>query len=227
MASNQRPIGEADSAVDATRPNEASLVEALRRGDEAAFVALVERYHRSMLQVARLYVRDDGAAEDVVQESWVGVLNGLDRFEGRSSFKAWVFRILTNRAKTRAVRDARTVPFARLTGADADDDEPSVDPSRFMPADHPNWPGHWQSPPRSWGENPEDRLLRTEGHAAIREAIAALPENQRTVITLRDVKGWTSEETCAILGLSDANHRVLLHRARSRVRRALERYFDR
>ncbi|HEX5504889.1 MAG TPA: RNA polymerase sigma factor, partial [Thermomicrobiales bacterium] len=152
-------------------------------------------------------------------------LRGLDRFEARSSLKTWLYRILTNRAKTRARRDGRTVPFAALGDPAAEGDEPAVDPGRFLPADHPRWPHHWASPPRRWVELPEEQSLARETRDCLEAAIAALPAGQRTVLTLRDVEGWTATEVCNTLAISETNQRVLLHRARSKVRRALERYF--
>jgi RNA polymerase sigma-70 factor (ECF subfamily) len=198
------------------------LVEALRGGDEAAFAGLVERYQAPMVRLATIYTGDRTVAEEVTQEAWIGVLRGLDRFEGRSSLKTWIFTILTNRAKTRAQREGRSVTFS-----DLGDDDPSVDPDRFNPEDHPTWPNHWADgrEPESWGAIPEDHLLSQETRRAIQQAIDALPPNQREVITLRDVQGWSSSEVCNVLGLTETNQRVLLHRARSKVRRALEQYF--
>jgi RNA polymerase sigma-70 factor (ECF subfamily) len=203
--------------------DELNLIAALRQGDEAAFMALVERYQTALVRVALIYVSSHGAAEDVVQETWLGVLQGLSRFEGRSSLKTWIFRILSNRAKTRAVREGRAIAFSALASAADDPAEPAVDPSRFYPPEHEDH-GWWVSYPRSWEDVPESRLLARETRAQIMAAIEALPENQRTVISLRDVEGWTSEEVCNVLTISETNQRVLLHRARSKVRRALEHY---
>lgn len=203
--------------------SELELIAALRRGDEAAFVHLVERYQRAMLRVAALYVRTPAAAEDVVQETWLGVLRSLDRFEGRASLKTWIFRILANRARSRGEQDGRSVSFSALGGED--DDGPSVEPERFLPADHERWPGHWSSLPLSWAGLPEQQLLAGETTALIKATIRTLPRAQQMVIALRDVEGWTSDEVCSALGVSEGNQRVLLHRARSRVRQALERYF--
>jgi RNA polymerase sigma-70 factor, ECF subfamily len=214
-----RPAGHWASA------EEARLVTALRRGDEGAFAVLVERYHASLIRLATVYVRDRTVAEEVAQETWLGVVQGIDRFQGRSSLKTWIFRILTNTAKTRGEREGRTIPFAAL-GTEAED-EPAVDPNRFLDASHPVWPGHWASPPESWDEIPERRLASEETLAEIRSAIAGLPALQAQVITLRDVEGWSSEEVCQLLGLSEVNQRVLLHRARSKVRRVLEGYLER
>ncbi|MGZ8695666.1 MAG: sigma-70 family RNA polymerase sigma factor, partial [Gaiellaceae bacterium] len=180
-----------ERAVDA---DEQRLLAGLRARDEQAFVELVERYGASLLRVALLFVATRAVAEEVVQETWLGVLAGIDRFESRSSLKTWLFRILTNRAKTRAVREARSVPFSSLAGAELASDEPAVDADRFLPADHVRWPGHWASSPRSWAEIPEQRLLGAETRQVISDAIEALPRVQRTVISLRDVEGWGSEE---------------------------------
>ena len=204
--------------------DEAHLVEALRRGDEAAFVTLLERYHGALVRLATVYVGDRVVAEEVAQETWLGVLQGLDRFEARSSLKTWIFHILTNRAKTRAQREGRSVPFSALWDPDTAPAEPAVEPERFLPADHSRWPRHWASRPRRWDDTPEERLLARETGAYLQQAIAALPPSQREVLTLRDVEGWTSAEVCNVLGISETNQRVLLHRARSKVRRALERY---
>lgn len=215
-AQTSRPPGYSASA------EEARLVAALRHGDEGAFAVLVDRYHASLVRLANLYVRDRAVAEEVAQETWLGVVQGIGRFEGRSSLKTWIFRILTNTAKTRGERESRTVPFAAF-GTEGED-EPAVDPDRFLDASHAVWPGHWAAPPESWDEIPEQRLASEETLAEIRSAIAGLPALQAQVITLRDVEGWSSEEVCRLLGLSEVNQRVLLHRARSKVRRALEDY---
>ena len=191
--------------------SEAELLEALRAGDEDAFAQLVREYHPSLVRVARLYVPTQAAAEEVAAETWLAVLNGLDRFEGRSSLRTWIFRILTNIAKTRAVRDRRTLPFSALQ----DPAEPAVEPDRFSAS------GEWAAPPEPW---PEAALLAAETRERLAEAIAALPPTQRAVITLRDVEGWSSEEVRNALDLSETNQRVLLHRARSKVRAALESY---
>jgi RNA polymerase sigma-70 factor, ECF subfamily len=198
------------------------LVQRLREGDEAAFVELIDRYGATMLRVAQMYVRDRATAEEVVQETWLAVLNGIDRFEERSSLKTWLFRILTNRAKTRGEREGRMVPFSALSGGGNEDDEPSVDPDRFLGPDSPH-PGAWAAPPVAW---PEDRLLERETLGVIEMAIDDLPEAQREVILLRDVDGWTPMEVSDVLGITDGNQRVLLHRARSKVRAALEQYMS-
>ena len=202
-----------------------SLIEQLRSGNEAAFEALIDRYATAMLRLAMVYVRAREVAEEVVQETWLAVLEGLGRFEGRSSLKTWMFRILTNCAKTRAKREGRSIPFSSLEESDTDHAEPAVDPDRFLPVDH-QWSGHWVSFPANWQEMPEERLLSQETHARIHRAIEDMPPNQREIISLRDIEGWTSKETCAFLGISEINQRVLLHRARSKVRTVLENYFE-
>jgi RNA polymerase sigma-70 factor, ECF subfamily len=197
-------------------------LEALRSGDEEAFLALVRRHQTAMVRVAQIYVSRRDIAEEVVQEAWLGVLRGLDRFEGRSSLKTWLFRIVTNLAKTRAVREGRTIPFSALRSPESVP-EPAVEPERFRRPDDPRWPGHWASKPTEW---PEQQLLGGETLERIQDAIEALPDSQRAVITLRDVEGWSAQDVCNALELSETNQRVLLHRARSKVRSALERYFD-
>ncbi|HYF28020.1 MAG TPA: sigma-70 family RNA polymerase sigma factor [Baekduia sp.] len=203
--------------------DEQRLLAALRDRDEAAFMDVVARWRKAMLNVARAHVSTPASAEEVVQDTWLAVLQGIDRFEGRSALRTWVFRILVNHAKTRGVRERRTVPFSSLAREEAEGDEPSVDPSRFLDAGHPQWPHHWNTfdgcGPRAW---PEARLLEREALRVLQRAIDALPPAQRAVITLRDVEGFPAEEVCVLLGLSDGNQRVLLHRARSKVRAALE-----
>jgi RNA polymerase sigma-70 factor (ECF subfamily) len=199
---------------------EAQLLEALRAGDEAAFAQLVREYQPSLVRVARIYVSSQAAAEEVAAETWLGVLKGLDRFEGRSSLRTWIFRILTNIAKTRAQRDGRTLPFSALQDPGRVP-EAALDADRFLDPEHPRWPGHWAVRPEPW---PEDALVAAETQALVAEAIEALPPAQRAVISLRDVEGWSSDEVRNALELSETNQRVLLHRARSKVRRALESY---
>ena len=201
------------------------LVDLLRNGDEAAFVSLIDQYYSSMVRLAMTYVSTHSVAEEVVQEAWVGVLKGLSSFEGRSSLKTWIFRILTNCAKTRGQREGRSIPFSSLADKDDDFHEPAVDPDRFESAEQ-EWPGHWKVFPTNWNTLPENHLLSQESRACLQGAIDALPPRQREVIILRDIEGWTSEETCSFLSISEENQRVLLHRARSKARRALEKYFD-
>ena len=197
------------------------LVARLKRGDERAFAELISAYSPALLRVAQARVRTRAVAEEVVQETWLAVLHGLEGFEGRSSLKTWIFRILTNIAITRGTRESRCLPFSSLAASEAD--EP-VDASRFLPADHDRWPHHWALGPTRW-ETPEEGLLSGETRDCILRAVEALPPAQRTVITLRDIEGWPSEEVCEALGVSEGNQRVLLHRARSRVRAAVEEYF--
>ena len=203
------------------RAEEHYLIERLRNGDEEAFGLLVSRYYNTLLRVAMFYVPNRAVAEEVVQETWIGVLQGICRFEGRSSLKTWIFSILTHRAKTRGQQESRHHSFSSLAAADCATPEQAIEPDRFLPADHSQWPDHWSLPPQSWGESPEKRLLSKETQAHLRLAIAALPESQKEVIRLRDIEQWSSEEVCNVLGISETNQRVLLHRARSRVRRNL------
>jgi RNA polymerase sigma-70 factor, ECF subfamily len=198
------------------------VVAALRRGDEAAFTDLVNAYSASLLRLAQDFVRTRSVAEEVVQETWLAVLSGIDRFEGRSSLKTWVYRILVNKAKTRGVREARTVPFSSLA---PEGEERAVPEERFRSADD-QWPGHWASPPHSLDTVPEERLLAREARGRIAKALETLPDSQRVVVTLRDVAGWDSDEVCEALGLSEGNQRVLLHRGRAKLRAALERYLE-
>ncbi|MGE0599580.1 MAG: RNA polymerase sigma factor [Dehalococcoidia bacterium] len=200
-------------------PEDAAVLAALRAGDEQAFTALVERYHGPMVRLATAYVPSYAVAEEVAQEAWLGVLNGIGRFEGRSSLKTWIFRILTNIAKTRGAREQRSLAFSSVFD-DPGPDEPAVDADRFARE------GHWLLAPSGWGDSPEEKLESAECQALIHETIESLPANQREVIRLRDVLGFTSAEVCNALEVSETNQRVLLHRARSRVRRALELYFE-
>ena len=201
-------------------PNDSQLVAALRAGDEATFTRLVREWHASLLRVAQIFVPSRAVAEEVVQETWLRVLGALERFEGRSSLKTWVFRILVNTAKTRAQREGRVLPFSALQNPGRVP-EAAVDPDRFRPEDDDRYPGHWLAPPR---ELPEERLLAAETRELISAAIDALPATQAAVIRLRDVDGWSSEEVRNALDISEVNQRVLLHRARVKVRQALEDY---
>jgi len=200
-------------------PHDARLLEGLRAGDEAAFVFLMREYGAGMLRVAMMYVSSRAVAEEVVQEAWLGVLRGIGRFEGRSSLKTWLFRIVANTAKTRGMRESRSIPFSSL--GDDTGGEPTVDPDRFLGSGE-RFPGHWGVPPQAWA--PEGRLLSQETIDVIEREIDRLPAAQRAVITMRDVQGFTSEEVCNALDLSETNQRVLLHRARAKVRGALEEY---
>jgi RNA polymerase sigma-70 factor, ECF subfamily len=231
MMSAHEPLpgrsAERDSLAEVPRPPrcgdrslEQVLLQCLRRGDEAAFSELVEMHHASMIRVARLYVESAAAAEEVAQEAWLGVLEGLRGFQGRCTLKAWIFSIVSNCARSRGARDKRTVPLSSLARAD-EEGGASVEPERFLDEDHPRWPGHWSRPPQPWEE---DELVSRETLAAIQAAMETLPPMQRAVMTMRDVEGLGAEEACQVLQISEANQRVLLHRARSKVRKVLEGY---
>jgi RNA polymerase sigma-70 factor (ECF subfamily) len=199
--------------------DDSALLAALREGDEPAFEALVRRYHGPLIKIALMYVRDRVVAEEVVQETWLAALEGIGRFEGRSSLKTWLFRIATNRAKTRGVREGRQVAISALAGPD----EPEVPLERFLPPDDARRPLGWAAPPRAW---PEEQLISGETVQHVRDAIAKLPPAQRAVVGLRDIEGLSAEEVAMALDISAGNERVILHRARSRLRRDLEEYFD-
>jgi RNA polymerase sigma-70 factor (ECF subfamily) len=201
---------------------EGELLARLRAGDETAFRRLVKQHDRAMRRVALPFVATEAVADEVVQETWLAVIQGLERFEGRSSLKTWIFRILVNRAQARGEREHRTVPFSSFT-APGQGLEHTVDPERFLGPDHP-FAGYWSSPPNRFFELPEERLLASETAELIEGAINALPARQQQVIRLRDVEGWDAEEVCDSLGLSAANQRVLLHRARAAVRAAMEEH---
>jgi RNA polymerase sigma-70 factor (ECF subfamily) len=209
--------GTAATAVE----SDAELVDALRGGDEQAFLQLVGRYQASMMRLSRTLVRSEAIAEEVVQDAWLGILQGLDRFEGRSSLKTWIFRIVSNIAISKAERERRSVPFSSLVTSVA----PTVDPARFRTPPDP-YTGNWLFAPRDWSALPEERLLSRETLSRVASAIEALPPNQRAVVTLHDIEGLTSAEVCGVLSISETNQRVLLHRARARVRAALERYLE-
>jgi RNA polymerase sigma-70 factor (ECF subfamily) len=191
-----------------------ALVERLRAGEEAAFMELVAMYDGQLRRLARTFVRTDALADDVVQETWLGVIRGIDSFEERASLKTWLFRILANRARTRAVREARQVPFSSLA---PEDEEAAVDPSAFEG-------GAWKALPHRFETEPETQLLNHELRGKLAEAVEQLPEQQRAVITLRDVAGLDGPEVAELLGISEGNQRVILHRARSRVRTELAGY---
>jgi RNA polymerase sigma-70 factor (ECF subfamily) len=202
--------------------DEAALLAALRAGDERAFARLVDLHHASLVRVARQYVSTQETAEEVAQEAWLGLLRGLDTFEGRSSLRTYLFRIVMNLARTRGVREARSTPFSSLLRDD--EDGPAVDPERFVQAPAPG-AGHWASPIRPWSGSAEQLALSAEAIAKVHEAIAELPEVQRRVVTLRDVEGFGADEVCDLLELSEGNQRVLLHRARTKLRQALAEYY--
>jgi RNA polymerase sigma-70 factor, ECF subfamily len=204
--------------------SDAALLAALRRRDPDTFAQVVDAWSPMMLRVARSHVSTDASAEEVVQDAWLGVIRGLDRFEGRSSLRTWVFRILVNTAKTRGVREARTVPWSSL-GPEDDEQGPTVDPDRFRGPDDP-YPRHWtpEGAPRPWA-GPEGAVLAAEVRKLLAEALDVLPPRQRSVVSLRDVHGLDADEVCDLLNLTQANQRVLLHRGRARVRAALEDYY--
>lgn len=199
-------------------PEDLMFVERLRAGDEDAFMMLVEQHQASMLRIARMYVSSQAVAEEVVQDAWLGILQGLDRFQGRSSLRTWIYRILANIAKTRGQREGRSQPFSALVDQDV---SPAVPDSWFRGAGD-----HWSTLPNDWRGLPEERLLAGETIRVVGEAIDGLPPVQAEVIRLRDVLGWTSEEVRNVLDLSETNQRVLLHRARARVRRAVDEYLE-
>lgn len=203
--------------------SESELVAALRAGDEAAFASVVETYHSKMLRLARTMVGDAIVAEEVTQEAWLGVLRGLARFEGRSSLQTWIFTILGNCARTRAQRERRTIPFSEFF-ADEQEEGATVDADRF----HAQGPsqGHWRRFPNDWRELPEQQFLAHETLDVAQMAINALPANQRAVIQLRDIEGLAASEVSNILNVSESNQRVLLHRARAKVQKALDRYLS-
>lgn len=197
-----------------------ALVQRLRARDEQAFSALVTQYHGSMVRLAFAFVASRAVAEEVVQETWLGVLDGLPRFEGRSTLQTWILRILTNRAKTRGTREHRQIPFSSLDDPD-EGAEPAVDPARF--GRH----GMWGSPPRRWDEDTADRRLMTQQALRCLEgALEALPAAQRAVVMLRDIDGLDAEEVCKVLEISEPNQRVLLHRGRAKLRATLEEYVE-
>jgi RNA polymerase sigma-70 factor (ECF subfamily) len=204
--------------------DEGELIAALRAGDEAVFSDLVGEWSRPMLTLARSFVSTEASAEEVVQETWLAVIKGLDRFEGRSALRTWVYRILVNTAKSRGVKEHRTLPWSSVAGDDAG---PSLDPALFQSAGEA-YPGHWRAAPAAWPADVavEGSVLAAEVRGELRTAVDALPGRQRTVLTLRDVLGHSSEEVCQLLEISQANQRVLLHRARTAVRAGLAAYLE-
>ncbi|MFC6011080.1 RNA polymerase sigma factor [Nocardia lasii] len=206
-----------------TLPPDDVLVAELRAGADSTFILVVDAWSGSMVRLARSFVSTDASAEEVVQEAWLAVVRGIDRFEGRSSLKTWVYRILVNTAKKRGIKEHRTVPFATLL---PEDEAPAVDPHRFRPPGD-RYAGHWAigQKPQPWSE-PEDAAERAELGRRLAAAVAALPERHRAVLTLRDIEGYSSDEVCALLEISAGNQRVILHRARAAVRTHLEQYFQ-
>jgi RNA polymerase sigma-70 factor (ECF subfamily) len=206
------------------QPVDASLVERLRGGDSGAFGEIVWAWSPMMLQVARGYVSTEASAQEVVQDAWLAMIRGLDKFEGRSTLRTWMFAILGNLGRSRGVRESRTVPWSSLVPAE--DEGPAVDPDRFRGPDD-QWPRNWTSvgKPRPWPRSPEDLVIAAEDRSRLEDGLAQLPERQRVVVTLRDVHGLSSDEVCSILDLSAANQRVLLHRGRSQLRALLELHY--
>jgi RNA polymerase sigma-70 factor (ECF subfamily) len=213
-----------EPAVAPARPavSDEQTLAALRAGDEGTFRDLFARSYPMMKRVARSYVASDAVAEEIVQETWMAIVTGIDRFEGRSALGTWIFSVLTNQAKTHSARERRAVPFSCVAPSGAE--EPAVDPDRFQ-KDDDAWPGHWATPPRPW-QKPERRLLSLEARDRLKSALAELPDRQRLIVGLRDVEGHSAEEVCELLSLSPENQRVLLHRGRARLRAVLEEYFD-
>jgi RNA polymerase sigma-70 factor (ECF subfamily) len=203
-------------------PPDEQIVAALRAGDEPTFRQLFERNYPMMKRVARGYVASDAVAEEIVQDTWMAILAGIDRFEGRSTLGTWMFSILTNQARTHGTRERRSLPLSSAVASDST--EPAVDPDRFQKDDEA-WPGHWATPPRPW-QKPERRLLSLEARGRLRQALAQLPERQRLVVALRDVEGASAAEVCDLLEVSQENQRLLLHRGRSRLRASLEEYLE-
>ena len=204
--------------------DDSDLVAALLAGDEQAFGQLLDTYSGLLHRIARNYVSSDAVADEVVGDTWLAVIQGIGRFEGRSSLKTWIVRILTNRAKTRGVKESRSLPFSSVGPADHLDSCGGWDASAFLGEDHPQWPGSFDADVSRWGSAPLEHTLGDEVIEVVRVATANLPVAQRTVFELRDVRGWTSHEVCEALDLSEGNQRVLLHRARGRVRRELDQY---
>ncbi|MET0750047.1 MAG: RNA polymerase sigma factor [Solirubrobacterales bacterium] len=211
--------------MEGSRTEDAELVEALRAGDQAAFTALVDELSPALMRMALAHVPSRAIAEEVVQDTWLAVINGIDRFEGRSALRTWIFQILLNKARTRGKREKRTLPFSSFRRrAEEGGDEPAVDADRFQGRDGQR-PGWWARPPAEW-EGVEARIENNEVRDLLLKAIAELPPRQRDVIVLRDLQGYSSEEARNVLDLSETNQRVLLHRARSKVRAALEEHFE-
>lgn len=204
--------------------DEPSLLKSLHGGDEDAFAWLVQQYHSSLKRLAWTYVQNERLADEITQETWVAVLKGLKRFEGRSSLKTWIFTILTNKAKTLGQREKRIMTFSEMD--DTFNANPTVDSVRFRPSNSETFAGHWVQDPSSWEDIPEKQIMSQETLNMVRQAISTLPDNQRVVITLRDIEEFSSDEVCNILGISETNQRVLLHRARAKVRGELEKHLS-
>lgn len=209
----------------AVNPGEGALVAGLRAGDETAFQTLIRRHQAPMLRLARAHVSSHATAEDVVQETWLAVLRGVDRFDGRSSLTTWVYRILVNRAKTAGQREWRCIPDSQFAPHESDGPAPEIAAERLLDELHPQWPQPWKRPAPAGERSVEDQLVTLEAVGVVGDAINHLPPTQRLVVTLRDVECWTAQEVCCVLGLSESNQRVVLHRARGRVRQRLEGYY--
>ena len=205
--------------------DDAELASRLRAGDQTAFVGLIDAYGPALRRLARCYVPNEAVADEVVQETWLAVIEGIEGFQGRSAVKTWVFGILKNIARRHGRRERRSVAYGSTTDP-GDDNGQSFDPDRFLPFDHPHSPSHWRSFPQAWERRPEDEFARRETMGVVAAAIGALCPRHREVITLRDVEGWSAAEVCEALSLSQVHQRVLLHRARMRVRAALEQHLD-
>jgi len=206
-----------------TSPPDPELVEALRAGDDGAFEGLVRELDPALHRLALAHVPSRSVAEEVVGDTWIAVIEGIDGFEGRSALRTWIFQILLNKARTRGKREARTRPFSSV-GRAGDDDGPAVDADRFQGPDG-KYPGHWARPPVAWS-SPEEQLASDEAREVLLRAVADLPPRQQEVLVMRDIQGLTAEEARNALGVEETNQRVLLHRARSKVRAALEEHFD-
>jgi RNA polymerase sigma-70 factor (ECF subfamily) len=200
-----------------------ALVARIQQGDEPAFVQFVKRHHAGFVRLALTWLQDRSAAEEVVQETWLFAIERLADFEGRSSLKTWLCGILINKARNRRRKERHTIPGSALAD-EAEGHEPAVAPDRFSPPGH-RWDGHWQAPPSPWPDSPEGSVLTAETRAVLEASIATLPENQRAVFVLRDVEGLCGEEVCNALGITDTHQRVLLHRARSRLRTLVESHY--
>jgi RNA polymerase sigma-70 factor (ECF subfamily) len=216
------PAMSATGFASGTGVSESELVAALRAGDEAAFAGLVRRHHRSLVRLAMSFVRSEAIAEEVTQETWLAVMRGLDGFEGRSSLKTWIFHILCNQARSRGIKEQRSVPFSALEADEAQG--PTVDRGRFR-GDGDTFAGYWTTVPFAWWGLPEERVSQAETRQVVERTLAGLPARQRQVVSLRDVEGWSADEVCAALGVSEANQRVLLHRGRAQIRAVVEAHF--
>ena len=208
----------------AVEVDESELIDRLLSGDEDTFSDLLQKHYSAMIRLASVYAKDRSHAEEIVQETWLSVLNGLERFQARSSLKTWIFSILVNQAKTYAKREGRWIQYSTMI--DPDTGGPSVPVERFYDSSREELAGRWARPPKNWDSNREEKLLGQETRALIESTMEKLPPSQREVLTVRDIEGCTSEEACNLFGLTKTNQRVLLHRARSKVRQVLENYFE-